>query len=71
MRRRIKSKAIREARRRIERANKASKEGDRLKNRLPILLETLLKSQLLSTVIDILKSFGMKASERERERETI
>ena len=58
MRRQIKNKAIAEARRRICRANRAAKDCNTLRNRLPSMLDALLRSKYLSTVVDILRSFG-------------
>ena len=59
VRRSIKKKAIIEARRRIIAANRAAKESSKLINRLPSMLDALLQARYLSTVGDILKSFGM------------
>ena len=39
-------------------ANKAARENNKLMNRLPSMLDTLLQAQYLSTVGDVLKSFG-------------
>ena len=43
---------------RIERARSEVKECQKLKNRLPAILEALLKSRYLSTVADLLHTLG-------------
>ena len=57
VRRSIRRKAVHEARKRIEKANKSSKSS--LRVRLPLMLEELHRSRYLSTAVDILKVFGM------------
>ena len=58
VRRRIKDKALVRVCKRVMAANKAARENNKLMNRLPSMLDTLLQAQYLSTVGDVLKSFG-------------
>uniref|UniRef100_A0A1X7V6E3 Calponin-homology (CH) domain-containing protein n=2 Tax=Amphimedon queenslandica TaxID=400682 RepID=A0A1X7V6E3_AMPQE len=53
----IKRKAVHEARKRIEKANKSSKSS--LRVRLPLMLEELHRTRYLSTAADILKVFEL------------
>lgn len=58
MRRRIRDKALVRVRQRVMAANRAARESNKLMNRLPSMLDTLLQARYLSTVGDVLKSFG-------------
>ena len=52
------SKAVREARLRVEKANCSAKRSNSLRERLPHILDTLLRSRYLSTAAEILNSLG-------------
>lgn len=54
----MKSRAIREARQRIAKANATAKQPMTLRSRLPSMLDALQHCKYLSTVIDVLKSIG-------------
>ena len=60
MRHRQRSKAVREARMRVERANSSAKKSDSLRERLPHIISLLLRSRYLSTAGEILNSLGEK-----------
>ena len=58
MRKGIKDRAVLRAHKRVMAVNRAAKECDRLANRLPSMLDTLLHTRYLSAVGDILRSLG-------------
>ena len=56
MRHRQRSKAVREARMRVERANSSAKKSNSLRERLPHIISLLLRIRYLSTAAEIYPS---------------
>ena len=58
MRHRQRSKAVREARMRVERVNSSAKKSNSLRERPPHIISLLLRSRYLSTAAETLNSLG-------------